>query len=365
MSLHIENATLKFKDQDGNTAIVKSLSEEDVTAIKNVIAQANTNKGDIKDLSLRVDNLEAMDASNAVTVVPQVLSDTQKKQARENIAAASETILNQHIDSGTAHYTLFAEKAPASHVDDLEAHKSLFALKADKSSFDAHLSDDTAHSELFVLKQDKSDMVNYVTTATEQEVSGVKSMPNGLKTTGVLAYTGTPRVVVSANNTTLADSSDATLTLRAATDTTVDGQAGAYVLTAGVEGARHSLVGLYDGSLTFDNKHVVRTVNGKLADATGNVKVSNSNVPSTTFQNLSQVASGTTLTAPADGFYTLAGNGGYVRLTGTYISTSDHGNDTSDLVACTLPVRNGDTVTVHYSLTTFSYLRFVYAEGAV
>lgn len=365
MTIKVDNATLTFKDQEGNIAVLHSLSADDVQAIKDVITQSNTNKGAISDLGLRVDNLESMDASNAVTVVPQVLSDSQKKQARENIAAASETILNQHIDSGTAHYTLFAEKAPASHVDDLEAHKSLFALKADKSSFDAHLSDDTAHSELFALKQDKSDMVNYVTTATEQEVSGVKSMPNGLKTIGVMAYAGTPRVVVSANNTTLADSSDATLTLRSSTDTTVDGQAGAYVLTAGVEGARHSLVGSSDGSLTFDAKHVVRTVNGKLADATGNVKVSNSNVPSTTYQNLSQVASGTTLTAPADGFYTLAGNGGYVRLTGTYISTSDHGNDTSDLVACTLPVRNGDTVTVHYSLTTFSYLRFVYAEGAV
>ena len=69
MSLHLENATLKFKDQDGNTVIVKSLSQEDLTVIKNVIAQANTNKGGIKDISLRVDNLEAMDASNTVTVV--------------------------------------------------------------------------------------------------------------------------------------------------------------------------------------------------------------------------------------------------------------------------------------------------------
>lgn len=50
--------------------IVESLSEEDLTVIKNVIVQANTNKGDIKDHSLRVDNLEAMDASNIVTVVP-------------------------------------------------------------------------------------------------------------------------------------------------------------------------------------------------------------------------------------------------------------------------------------------------------
>ena len=33
----------------------------------------------LKDLSLRVDNLEALDTSNAVTVVPQVLTDTQKK----------------------------------------------------------------------------------------------------------------------------------------------------------------------------------------------------------------------------------------------------------------------------------------------
>ena len=64
------NVTLKFKDQDRNITIVKSLSEEDLTAIKNVIAQANTNKGDIKDHSLRVDNLEAMNVSNTVTVVP-------------------------------------------------------------------------------------------------------------------------------------------------------------------------------------------------------------------------------------------------------------------------------------------------------
>ena len=66
----VKNATLIFKNQDGNTAIVKSLSEENLTVIKNVIVQAKTNKGDIKDLSLRVDNLEAMDASNIVTVVP-------------------------------------------------------------------------------------------------------------------------------------------------------------------------------------------------------------------------------------------------------------------------------------------------------
>ena len=70
MSLHLENTTLKFKDQDSNITIVKSLSEENLTAIKNVIVQANTNKSDIKDLSLSVDNLEAMDASNTVTVVP-------------------------------------------------------------------------------------------------------------------------------------------------------------------------------------------------------------------------------------------------------------------------------------------------------
>lgn len=365
MAIKVDNAALAFKDQEGNVAVLRSLSTDDVQAIKDVISQSNTNKGDIKELGLRIDNLEAMDASNAVTVVPQVLSDSQKKQARENIAAASETILNQHVDSGTAHSALFAEKAPVTHVSDVEAHKSLFALKADKSSFDAHLADDTAHSELFNLKQDKADMTAYVTVSGEQEVSGVKSLPFGVKSVGVMAYAGTPRVVISANNSSLDAGSDAALTLRASTDAVAAGQAGAYVLEAGPEGDRHSLVGAYDGSLTFDSKNIVRTVNGKTADAAGNVKISNSNVPSTTYQDLSQVASGTTLTAPADGFYTVSGSTGFVQLAGEHISASDHSNDTNATVSCSLPVRSGGTVTLRYSLQTFAYLRFVYAEGGL
>jgi hypothetical protein len=368
MTIKVDNATLTFKDQEGNIAVLRSLSADDVQAIKDVISQSNTNKGAIADLGIRIDNLESMDASNAVTVVPQVLSDSQKKQARENIAAASETILNQHVDSGTAHYSLFAEKAPVSHVTDLEAHKSLFALKANKDSFEAHLSDDTAHSELFERKQDKSDMVNYVTTATEQEVSGVKNLSNGVRAKGIMAYAGAPRVIITANSSSLesdAVNEEPSVTLRASTDATVSGQSGAYVLEAGTTGARHALVGTADGALTMDGKNVVRSVNGVVADANGNVKVSNANTPSDVYLELSQVATGTTLTAPADGFYTVAGSTGYVRLEGTHVAVADHSNSVSSDVACTIPVRSGDTVTLRYSLDTFSYLRFVYAQGAI
>lgn len=94
-------------------------------------------------------------------------------------------------------------------------------------------------------------------------------------------------------------------------------------------------------------------------------------MPSDRYVDLSVGATGTTYTAPADGFFYCAGSNtaeyGVVSFTNTNTGISDWRQPTvSASLACSLTstVRKGDTVVLYHNMFGFNTFRFIYAEGA-
>lgn len=99
----------------------------------------------------------------------------------------------------------------------------------------------------------------------------------------------------------------------------------------------------------------------------------NSFAPSSRYVDITLGASGSTYTAPADGYVNIAGTtavaGGYVGLENQnstpykYIrsNTGTSGNTT---LGCMLPVKKGDVTIYRYASISSTYFQFIYSEGA-
>lgn len=113
-----------------------------------------------------------------------------------------------------------------------------------------------------------------------------------------------------------------------------------------------------------------------LTDA-GNIVSAHASMPSNTYDNLTIGASGTSYTAPADGWFWLGGISDNVsentkvvmrRVSGSFgVSFGTQGEFlTGGWCGGVLPVKKGDVVFVfHINITTDHALRFYYAEGSV
>ena len=128
-----------------------------------------------------------------------------------------------------------------------------------------------------------------------------------------------------------------------------------------------------------DNNSIVVDLNGKADVDLTNVNNSGTSLgaswsmPSDTYADLTLGASGTTYTAPANGYYYWRGNvssNGYPF--GMYID--ENGSDgfgvmlrspSTSQVACYLPVKKGDIMRIlHNGIQTTAYFRFYYAVGS-
>lgn len=93
-------------------------------------------------------------------------------------------------------------------------------------------------------------------------------------------------------------------------------------------------------------------------------------MPSNQYVNLTLGASGTSYTAPADGYFVLNKTPGaankYIQMTGASgISTTATSYNTTLWTRIFLPAKKGDTVIVYYDFTgSTNVFRFVYANGA-
>lgn len=109
---------------------------------------------------------------------------------------------------------------------------------------------------------------------------------------------------------------------------------------------------------------------------TGNIVSAHASMPSGTYDSLSMPASGSTVTAPADGWFWLGGMSDNVSAVTRVVMrrTSDRfgvafGSHNASLTGGwtggILPVKKGDTVSLYYLNITADYaLRFYYAEGS-
>ena len=107
-----------------------------------------------------------------------------------------------------------------------------------------------------------------------------------------------------------------------------------------------------------------------IVDANDTKFISNQAMPSNRYINLTLGSSGTTYTAPADGFYTLAKKAGAV---GEYLYMINQSNNiTSGMLAPNalygrifMPVSKGDVITINYTYSgDVAFFKFVYANGA-
>lgn len=97
-------------------------------------------------------------------------------------------------------------------------------------------------------------------------------------------------------------------------------------------------------------------------------------MPSATYTDLTLGASGTTYTAPADGWYTICSNsnGSYpksielINASGGDVNTSvtAYNNNNSGWLRCSLPVKKGNVVACYYNNMSVQHFRFVYAVGS-
>lgn len=102
--------------------------------------------------------------------------------------------------------------------------------------------------------------------------------------------------------------------------------------------------------------------------STGKKVCANMAAPSGSYIDLTLGASGTTYTAPADGYVFLEGNTtgvGYILLGGSNCDTtsSSHANS-GNYISAIIPVRKGMAYGVWYQNLTAGRFRFVYANGA-
>lgn len=123
--------------------------------------------------------------------------------------------------------------------------------------------------------------------------------------------------------------------------------------------------------IPFDIDAIATDLNGKLDrdclnySDTGYSVMAGASMPSSTYENLTLGASGTTYTAPADGWFYFAkkasANGQYVYFGNMSIPYGLSGGDSMIL----LPCKKGSTKTLTYNLGgATSYFRFYYAQGS-
>jgi hypothetical protein len=127
-----------------------------------------------------------------------------------------------------------------------------------------------------------------------------------------------------------------------------------------------------ENDLAFTPDMTAETLNGKADVGFGNVSntakelMANSSMPSGTYKDLTLGASGSTYTAPADGWVALnkkATGPQYSQITSGGLAASAVGTSNSDVIIY-LPVKAGNSFAVFYSLGgTTTYFRFIYAEG--
>ena len=92
-------------------------------------------------------------------------------------------------------------------------------------------------------------------------------------------------------------------------------------------------------------------------------------LPSDTREYLTLSASGSTYTAPANGWFAFAStsssSSGYVQLTSSVgINTRCLAYASNTRCACYLPCRKGDVVTINYLNESSFYFIFIYAVGS-
>lgn len=106
------------------------------------------------------------------------------------------------------------------------------------------------------------------------------------------------------------------------------------------------------------------------SDATYKGMVAGWAMPSTSYEDLTLGASGSTYTAPANGWFVVIkqanGSGQYLNLKGDSIEVRTSVGNSSETLASIIPVKKDEVVTVKYNLSGQTWgFRFVYAEGEV
>ena len=123
------------------------------------------------------------------------------------------------------------------------------------------------------------------------------------------------------------------------------------------------------GQDVIDNKADIDLSN--ITD-TGKITIAHLGMPSNTYENLTLGASGTTYTAPADGWFSciLSVTTGTFNMSNTTASSS-YGTmfyvNTTSIVKALLPVRKNDGMLLQYTAAatqTYKTLRFIYAVGS-
>lgn len=89
--------------------------------------------------------------------------------------------------------------------------------------------------------------------------------------------------------------------------------------------------------------------------------------PSTNYEDLTLGASGTSYTAPGNGYYYLEAisdnvHNSYARISKTIYAAQNQVAPGYGSIVLLLPVKSGDTVTVNYENITIQAFRFIYAQ---
>lgn len=128
----------------------------------------------------------------------------------------------------------------------------------------------------------------------------------------------------------------------------------------------------YGYSKTESDNLLSNKANTALSNLTsaGKKICSNMSMPSNTKQGLTIGASGTSYTAPADGYFDIRLN----LNTGGYISVTFSGTSYTELVSAPwqapalIPVAKGEVITLTYSnrnAQSYEHMNFIYAKGSI
>lgn len=200
---------------------------------------------------------------------------------------------------------------------------------------------------------------NMVTTDTAQEITGIKLFSNGLKVGG---YAG-----ISNNN--------------GEQFIYVDPSHNGWTIGTQNSGGWFSDVHIKRGAsgdyINIDSGNIGEYISGieeQLVNKTDKVQAAQASMPSDKYIDLTLGASGSTYTAPANGYYYFEKGVGKTSLVYLQLKNITNGmcseyassGSSTNYAKVFLPVEKGDTVMVSYNVSgSTSVCRFIYAEGEV
>lgn len=353
----------------------------DISVVANNVTNINAVGNNIENVNTAVDNMSAIiaaptSATQAAASASQAATSATNAQTSETNSATSASNAAESATNASASATIATTKA--SEATSSATSASASANSASASATSASIS--AANAEIWAEGTDAQ-----VTTLGGEHSSKVWANVSKQYAESIGAATADTLGLVKPDGNTITVTEDGTISATGGSGSGFDFEGTKAEFDAAVAAGTitDDSVSLITDDVSGDNvatKAELQAVDRSKADTslsnlstTGKDLASGLGMPSSRYIDLTLGASGSTYTAPANGYFCLNGNSGINgNFAISFENVTSHfkecilGNNWADWVSTYIPVKKGDIVKLLYNNVTTSSHRFsfIYAEGA-